>query len=111
VNPIRVHTMFLPMEDKVASYILSNPEYTVLVNDRQMTKTGQFVLHLQYEDRSNSGKDKYYDFQDKEVLDELMGELDQECSGENMIEDEYITDELKKTEEPPKEPIRKSRKK
>jgi hypothetical protein len=47
------------MEDWIASWILSQPLYTILVNERQMTKTGDVIMHLEYEDHMGLGYDYF----------------------------------------------------
>lgn len=91
-TPIRVHTLTLPMQDGIAAYILSNPQYTLLVQDRQMTKSGDFILHLQYEDHTG-GPDIYPQLQQE--LEEHLQELEQGLLGVYDGEEEYVPTELK----------------
>lgn len=97
---IRVRTLFLPVQDWLASYILSNPEYKVLINERQMTKSGEVIMHLQYEDNMNLGFDniermlyiKHGDIAQSSEMKQLENDLldihDIECG-------DYEPDELK----------------
>ena len=56
---IRVHTLMLPYQDAIASYILSNPEYTITVqNLTPLPKIGACMMHLQYEDTSSGDEDE-----------------------------------------------------
>lgn len=92
--PIRVHTLFLPMQDNIASYILSHPDYIILVNERQMTKSGDVIMHLEYEDHTGLGYDSFNHIASGSYDDTLNLESSL-LSEENEIYEEYEPEELK----------------
>lgn len=96
--PIRVHTLTLPMQDWIASWILSNPDYVILRNERQMTKEGDFIMHLQYEDHMGLGYD-YFTYLMKAQTDEtekegIMRDMDSQFI-DVPDDDVYVLDEPK----------------
>lgn len=96
--PIRVHTLTLPMQDWIASWILSNQDYVILRNERQMTKEGDFIMHLQYEDHMGLGYD-YFTYLMKAQTDEtekegIMRDMDSQFI-DVPDDDVYVLDEPK----------------
>ena len=91
--PTRVHTLTLPMEDWIASWILSQPLYTILVNERQMTKTGDVIMHLEYEDHMGLGYDYFVYLVKAQSNEEEKAEIIEEMESQ-FVERETEEDEV-----------------
>lgn len=113
--PIRVHTLTLPMEDWIATWILSQPLYTILINERQMTKVGDVIMHLQYEDHMGLGYD-YFNYlvkasRDEDEKREIIEDMESQFISPEVQEEDDKFDLFLPTTKPKKEGPAKTEKK
>ena len=78
---IRVRTLYLPKDDLLLSFILSNPDFEIIEKQvSPLVKTEQMLAYVEYKDMSGDQEDPFVTY--KRELEKRYAGLDTDDTGE-----------------------------